>query len=197
MVYDPNFHELESFVALEKGPRRTSGDAGTDAWQPARLLVRDGGPHRRTGGRLTLAELQDSDPGDLRVGKTGERLLELPATGRRGAFPVRRPRSLGQAALPHPRRASRSLPAGRGIHRDPPRARFRGNVPERSPSPTRAPAAPATAASSDYSGLHPRSRGPLAPLAGSTVALPDGSGPSDVLFNSDGTTSWAYASTPR
>jgi 6-phosphogluconolactonase len=40
---------------------------------------------------------------------------------------------------------------------------------------------------SDYTGFRLRHDGRLEPIAGSTVALPDGSQPGDVLFNADGT----------
>jgi 6-phosphogluconolactonase (cycloisomerase 2 family) len=40
---------------------------------------------------------------------------------------------------------------------------------------------------SNYTGFRLRPNGRLAPIAGSAVALPDGSQPGDVLFNSDGT----------
>jgi 6-phosphogluconolactonase (cycloisomerase 2 family) len=40
---------------------------------------------------------------------------------------------------------------------------------------------------SDYTGFRLRPNGRLEPVAGSTVALPDGSQPGDVLFNGDGT----------
>ena len=40
---------------------------------------------------------------------------------------------------------------------------------------------------SDYTGFTLNPGGRLRPLAGSTVALPDGSSPGDVLFNGDGT----------
>jgi 6-phosphogluconolactonase len=40
---------------------------------------------------------------------------------------------------------------------------------------------------SNYTGFRLRPNGRLAPVAGSAVALPDGSQPGDVLFNSDGT----------
>jgi 6-phosphogluconolactonase len=40
---------------------------------------------------------------------------------------------------------------------------------------------------SNYSGFRLRHDGRLKPIAGSTVALPDGSQPGDVLFNADGT----------
>jgi 6-phosphogluconolactonase len=40
---------------------------------------------------------------------------------------------------------------------------------------------------SNYTGFRLRPSGRLAPIAGSTVALPDGSQPGDVLFNGDGT----------
>lgn len=40
---------------------------------------------------------------------------------------------------------------------------------------------------SSYSGFTLSSGGRLQPIAGSTIALPDGSAPSDVLFNADGT----------
>jgi 6-phosphogluconolactonase len=39
----------------------------------------------------------------------------------------------------------------------------------------------------DYTGFTFTTGGQLTPLAGSTVSLPDGSGPGDVLFNADGT----------
>jgi 6-phosphogluconolactonase len=39
---------------------------------------------------------------------------------------------------------------------------------------------------SNYTGFRLRPNGRLAPIAGSTVALPDGSQPGDVLFNADG-----------
>jgi len=39
---------------------------------------------------------------------------------------------------------------------------------------------------SDYTGLRLRREGRLTPIAGSTVAPPDGSRPGDMLFNADG-----------
>ena len=42
-------------------------------------------------------------------------------------------------------------------------------------------------AASNYTGFRLRANGRLAPLAGSTVSLPAGSQPGDVLFNNDGT----------
>ena len=45
----------------------------------------------------------------------------------------------------------------------------------------------AGAGGSNYTGFTLERGGSLEPLAGSTVALPDGSGPGDVLFNGDGT----------
>ena len=40
---------------------------------------------------------------------------------------------------------------------------------------------------SDYAGFTLTSSGQLQPIAGSTIPLPDGSGPGDVLFNGNGT----------
>jgi 6-phosphogluconolactonase len=45
----------------------------------------------------------------------------------------------------------------------------------------------AGAGGSDYTGFTLGDQGRLSPLADSTVTLPDGSGPGDVLFNNDGT----------
>jgi 6-phosphogluconolactonase len=44
-----------------------------------------------------------------------------------------------------------------------------------------------TGGDSDYAGFRLHDDGSLTPLAGSTYALPDGSGPGDILFNADGT----------
>lgn len=50
---------------------------------------------------------------------------------------------------------------------------------------------------SNYTGFTLGREGQLRPLAGSTVALPDGSSPGDILFNADGTHLGGPASTPR
>ena len=95
MVYDPNFHELEYFVPLERGPdalaamRELMLASLPDSVFP--LEVRTVGRRRR----LPVAQLPDGHDGDLGVGHARNRLLGLPALGRRAAPASSRPASTG------------------------------------------------------------------------------------------------------
>ena len=110
MVYDPNFHELEYFVAARAGPRGPAAmrelmqRSLPDSVYP--LEVRTVG--RRRG--LPLPAVPDPDRRHLGLRHARHRLLGLPPLGRRAPRRVRRPRPLGQAPLPDPRAPPRALP---------------------------------------------------------------------------------------
>ena len=114
MVFDPNFHELEYFVPLERGPAGVAGDARAHAARacPASvypLEVRTVGadeaflsPQYRT---ATTVISVSGTPGTDYWGY----LRSVDRAARR----VRRAGPLGQAALPHARAAARAVPPRR------------------------------------------------------------------------------------
>ena len=122
MVYSPNFHELEYFVPLERGP---------EALQAMRELMLASLPDS-----VFPLEVRTVGPDDAFLSPNyGTATTVISVSGMPGTdywdylrsvdallAPVRRPRALGQAALPGPRAAARAVSAGRGVHRRPPRA---------------------------------------------------------------------------
>ena len=107
--FEPNFHELEYFVPLERG--REAVEAMRElmlASQPAavfplevRTTAADEAYLSSNYGRATTVISVS--------GQAGHRLLGLPPRRRSAARRVRRARALGQAALPHARAARRAL----------------------------------------------------------------------------------------
>ena len=132
--FEPNFHELEYMVPLERGREAVARDARADAAEPARRDLPDGGADDRRRRRLPLPQLRHADDGHLGLRPARHRLLGLPLRRRPAARRVRRARALGQAALPDARAARRALSRERALHRDPPRARPRGRLPQRPPA---------------------------------------------------------------
>ena len=134
MVYDPNFHELEYFVAARPGP---------DALAAMRELMQRACPTpctrsrsaRSARRRVPLAAVPDADDRDLGVGQAGHRLLGLPAVGRRARSPTSTPASTGASCTSSPPSGSTRCTRGRRVHRAPPRARPPGGVPQRPPAP--------------------------------------------------------------
>ena len=89
MVYDPNFHELEYFVALDRAARGAPRDARADAAQPPRLGLSARGAHGRSGRGLPLPAVPHAHGRHLGLWHAGHRLLGLPALGRRTPRRVR------------------------------------------------------------------------------------------------------------
>ena len=99
-VFEPNFHELEYFVPYDARRRGARGDARADAVAAAAVDLPDGGAHRGARGRVAVALLRPRLARDLGLRSARHRLRALPARGARRAWPVRRPRALGQDPLP-------------------------------------------------------------------------------------------------
>ena len=120
-VFEPNFHELEYFVPLERGPEAIAAmrelmlASQPDAVFPmeVRTVAADD---------AYLPPVPDGDDGDLGVGQAGHRLLGLPARGRRllGEFGARV--HWGKLHFLTPRAARWAVPARRttfiGIRRE-------------------------------------------------------------------------------
>ena len=126
MVYDPNFHELEYFVPLDRGPDALAAmrelmlracRTRCSRWRSARSGADDAYLSPNYGTATTVISVS---------GEAGHRLLGLPAVGRLAARRLRRACPLGQAALPHARAASTAVSRSRRVHQDPARARPEG-----------------------------------------------------------------------
>ena len=128
MVYDPNFHELEYFVPLERAP---------DAIQALRELMLRSLPQSvypmevRTVGPTTPTCHRTAGP---RPRRFRSRVSPAPITGTTCVRSTRCSRnsthaSTGQAPLPHAGTAPRSVSRGGQVHRHPARVRPSGHLP--------------------------------------------------------------------